>query len=94
MTQGTRTRFTSDNAWVEGAAVSIQGENHSGIAETLEEPRAKVLATAPVFPGYARCSERFSPTPTTRSAPTAVASFSSVSRVGRVPPPSILAMAD
>jgi len=37
---------------VEGATVSIQGENHNGIGETLEEPRAKVLATTPVFPGY------------------------------------------
>lgn len=37
---------------VEGATVSIQGENHNGIGETLEEPRARVLETAPVFPGY------------------------------------------
>ncbi len=37
---------------VEGATVSIQGEDHNGAGETLEESRAKVLATAPLFPGY------------------------------------------
>lgn len=32
--------------------MSIPGEHHSPAGETLEESRTKVLATAPLFPGY------------------------------------------
>ena len=41
-----------------------------------------------------RLSDRPGATPTTNSDPTAAASFSRVSWAGRVPPPSLLAMAD
>ncbi|MCC6225016.1 MAG: hypothetical protein IT195_01240 [Microthrixaceae bacterium] len=46
------TEVDTYNGGFGGVTMSIPGEHHSPAGETLEESRTKVLATAPLFPGY------------------------------------------
>ncbi|HLG68184.1 MAG TPA: hypothetical protein VKV36_09990 [Acidimicrobiales bacterium] len=71
-------------------------DGHASAAGSPDDQLARRTTAWPSRTSLAmlRFSERFSPTPTTSSAPTADATFSSVSSVGLVPPPSIRAMAD